>query len=111
MRTLLKRNHEPGHQLAALMIPTGIAINTGLGLLMSPFGGAEGYKAAVTADLKKIQPKVQQCAGREVAGKYFYGTRLVSLLAIFNEFKESKRPDVSPEEYRAYQAFKYDNNM
>ena len=45
---LYKRNFEPG-DLAALGIPTGVAINTGLGL-MTPFGGAEGYKAAIPSD-------------------------------------------------------------
>ena len=32
-----------------LLFQAGIAINTGLGL-MTPFGGAEGYKAAVPSE-------------------------------------------------------------
>ena len=45
---LQKRNYSPG-MVQSLAIPTGIAINTGLGL-MSPFGGAEGYKAALPSE-------------------------------------------------------------
>ena len=50
-----KRNFEPGF-VQSLAIPSGIAINTGLGL-MTPFGGAEGYKAASPSEedpLKQI---------------------------------------------------------
>ena len=39
------RNYGQG-RLASLAIPTGVAINSGLGLL-TPFGGAEGYAAAL----------------------------------------------------------------
>ena len=97
-----KRNFEPGHK-AALMIPTGIAINTGLGLL-TPFGGAEGYKAALPSE--EDPTKTNNVLG-EIAGKYFMGK--TGKLLPYNEFSQV-RPDVSPEEYRAYQAFKYDNN-
>ena len=100
--TIQKRRYEPGHK-AALMIPTGIAINTGLGL-MSPFGGAEGYKAALPSE--EDPTKTNNLLG-EVAGKYFMGK--TGKLLPYNEFSQV-RPDVSPEEYRAYQAFKYDNN-
>ena len=96
---LEKRNFEPGH-LAALAIPTGVAINTGLGL-MSPFGGAEGYWAAMpSAD---DPTKTDNVLG-EVALKYFMGK--TGNLLPYDEFVKV-RPDVSPEEYGAYQGFKY----
>ena len=97
---LMKRNFEPG-DLASLMIPTGIAINTGLGL-MTPFGGAEGYKAAMPS--QEDPTKTENVLG-EVALKYFMG-RTGNLLP-YDEFSKV-RPDVSPDEYRAYQAWKYD---
>lgn len=101
--TLFRRNFEPGDK-AALLIPTGIAINTGLGL-MSPFGGAEGFKAAVPSD---EDPTKTENVIAEVASKYFLG-RTGNLLP-YDEFSKV-RPDVSPGEYKAYQAFKYDNSM
>ena len=100
---LMKRNYNPG-DLAALMIPTGVAINTGLGLL-TPFGGAEGYKAAVPS---QEDPTKTDNVIAEVAAKYFLGK--TGNLLPYSEFKEV-RPDVSPEEYAAYSAFKYDNRM
>lgn len=100
---LMKRNYNPG-DLAALMIPTGVAINTGLGLL-TPFGGAEGYKAAVPS--QEDPTKTDNVLG-EIAAKYFLGK--TGNLLPYSEFKEV-RPDVSPEEYAAYSAFKYDNRM
>jgi hypothetical protein len=63
-----KRNFQPGH-VAALAIPTGIAINTGLGL-MTPFGGAEGYKAAIPSE--DDPTKTANVVG-EVGLKYFMG--------------------------------------
>lgn len=98
-KLLEKRNFEPGH-LAALMIPTGIAINTGLGL-MSPFGGAEGYWAAMPS--AEDPTKSDNVLG-EVALKYFMGK--TGNLLPYDEFVKV-RPDVSPEEYGAYQGFKY----
>ncbi len=96
---LEKRNFEPGH-LAALAIPTGVAINTGLGL-MSPFGGAEGYWAAMpSAD---DPTKTNNVLG-EVALKYFMGK--TGNLLPYDEFSKV-RPDVSPEEYGQYQGWKY----
>jgi hypothetical protein len=96
---LEKRNFEPGH-LAALAIPTGVAINTGLGL-MSPFGGAEGYWAAIPS--QDDPTKTDNVLG-EVALKYFMGK--TGNLLPYDEFVKV-RPDVSPEEYGAYQGFKY----
>lgn len=97
---LQKRNYDPGF-IQALAIPTGVAINSGLGLL-TPFGGAEGYKAALPS--QEDPTKTQNVLG-EVGLKYFMG-RTGNLLP-YNEFKQV-RPDVSREEYNAYQQFKYD---
>jgi len=99
---LYKRNFEPG-DLAALAIPTGVAINTGLGL-MTPFGGAEGYKAAIPSD--EDPSKTDNVLG-EVALKYFMGK--TGNLLPYDEFSQV-RPDVSREEYNKYQAWKYDKN-
>ena len=96
---IYKRNFEPGDK-AALLIPTGIAINTGLGLL-TPFGGAEGYEAAAPDPEDKTKTRNML---EEVALKYFMG-RTGNLLP-YDEFVKA-RPDVSPEEYARYQAFKY----
>jgi len=95
-----KRNFEPGY-IQALSIPTGIAINSGLGLL-TPFGGAEGYKAAIPSE--EDPSKTDNMIG-EVALKYIMG-RTGQLLP-FDEFKKV-RPDVSKNEYMRYKAFKHD---
>ncbi len=95
-----ERNFESGH-LPWLSVPTGVAINTGLGL-MTPFGGAEGYKAAIPSE--EDPSKTENVLG-EVALKYFMG-RTGNLLP-YDEFKKV-RPDVSKDEYNRYQAFKYD---
>ncbi len=97
---LLKRNYDPG-MIQSLAIPTGIAINSGLGLL-TPFGGAEGYKAALPS--QEDPSKTSNVVG-EVALKYIMG-RTGDLLP-YDEFKKV-RPDVSKEEYKNYQQFKYD---
>ena len=97
-----KRNFEPGF-VQALAIPSGIAINTGLGL-MSPFGGAEGYKAALPSE--EDPTKTENVLG-EIAMKYVMG-RTGNLLP-YEEFSKV-RPDVSRDEYNRYQAFKYDKN-
>ena len=94
-----KRNFEPGDK-AALLIPTGIAINAGMGLL-SPFGGIEGYEAAAPDpdDKSKTRNVIE-----EVGAKYFLGK--TGNLLPYDEFVKA-RPDVSKEEYAKYQAFKY----
>ena len=97
---LQKRNYSPG-MVQSLAIPTGIAINTGLGL-MSPFGGAEGYKAALPSE---DDPTKSANVLGEIGLKYLMG-RTGQLLP-YEEFKKV-RPDVSRDEYRRYQAFKYD---
>jgi hypothetical protein len=96
----VKRNFEPG-DVQSLAIPTGIAINTGLGL-MSPFGGAEGYKAA---NPSQEDPTKADNVLTEIALKYIMG-RTGNLLP-YDEFKKV-RPDVTEDEYRKYQAFKFD---
>ena len=97
---ILKRNFDPGY-IQALSWPTGIAINTGLGL-MTPFGGAEGYKAAIPSE--DDPTKTANMLG-EVGLKYIMG-RTGQLLP-YEDFKKV-RPDVSKDEYMRYKAFKYD---
>jgi hypothetical protein len=99
----VKQNYAPG-DVNSLLIPTGIAINSGLGLL-TPFGGAEGYEAAVPSqdDASKTENVVA-----EVGSKYIMG-RTGNLLP-YDEFKKV-RPDVSKGEYQAYKAFKYAKDM
>ena len=101
--TAVKRNYRSG-AVAALGIAPGFAINQGLGL-MTPFGGYEGYEAVVpSAD----DPSKTDNVLLEVASKYVLG-RTGNLLP-YDEFKKV-RPDVSPEEYRRYKAFKYDKEI
>ena len=69
---------------------------------MTPFGGAEGYKAAVPSE---EDPTKTDNVLLEVGQKYLLGS--TGRMLPYSEFKEV-RPDVSPEEYRAYQQFKYD---
>ena len=97
-----ERNFKPGH-IGLLAVPTGVAINSGLGLL-TPFGGAEGYKAAIPNE--EDPTKTDNVLG-EVALKYFMG-RTGNLLP-YDEFVKV-RPDVSKDEYNRYQAFKYDKS-
>ena len=87
----------------ALAIPTGVAINSGLGLL-TPFGGYEGYKAAIPSE--EDPTKTGNVVG-EVGLKYLMG-RTGNLLP-YSEFSRV-RPDVSREEYNQYQAFKYNKD-
>lgn len=91
----------PSGVLAAAAIPTGIAINAGIGL-MTPFGGQEGYKAVIQ---DPDDPNKSANAVLEVGAKYIAG-RTGDLLP-YDEFVKV-RPDVSPQEYAAYKAFKYD---
>ena len=100
MKDVKKRKYKPGY-VQALAIPAGVAINTGLGL-MTPFGGAEGYKAAIPSE--EDPTKTGNLLG-EVALKYFMG-RTGNLLP-YSEFVKV-RPDVSREEYNRYKAFKFD---
>lgn len=102
-RIYTKRNYRPGH-VAAMNIAPGIAINTGLGLL-TPFGGAEGYEAAIPS--KEDRTKTDNVLA-EVATKYFLG-RTGNLLP-YNEFVKV-RPDVSKEEYNKYKAFKWNKEQ
>ena len=96
------RKYAPG-AIQAIVAPAGFALNTGLGL-MTPFGGAEGYKAALPSE--EDPNKTSNVLG-EVALKYFMG-RTGDLLP-YNEFVKV-RPDVSKDEYMRYKAFKFDKN-
>ncbi len=99
---IIKRNYMPGH-VDTLMVPSGIAINAGIGLL-NPFGGSGGYEAVLPSE--DDPAKTSNVIG-EVAAKYILG-RTGNLMP-YNEFKEH-RPDVSKGEYNAYKAFKWDKN-
>jgi len=96
----VKQNYSPG-DVNSLLIPSGIAINAGLGL-MAPFGGIAGYEAAVPS--KDDKSKTDNVLA-EVGAKYILG-RTGNLLP-YDEFVKV-RPDVSKAEYNAYKAFKYD---
>ncbi len=98
-----QRNFAPGH-VAALSIPTGVAINAGIGLL-NPMGGSGGYEAVLPSEADATM--TENLLG-EIAAKYILG-RTGGLLP-WNEFKKV-RPDVSKGEYNAYKAFKYDKAM
>ena len=97
---LTKRRYNPG-DVAALAIPSGIAINAGIGLL-NPFGGSGGYSAVIPSD--EDPSKTENVIG-EVAAKYILGK--TGNLLPYDEFSQV-RPDVSRGEYNAYKAFKYD---
>ena len=97
---LTKRRYDPG-DVAALAIPSGIAINAGIGLL-NPFGGSGGYSAVIPSD--EDPSKTENVIG-EVAAKYILGK--TGNLLPYDEFSQV-RPDVSRGEYNAYKAFKYD---
>ncbi len=90
-----------GGAIQSLAIPTGVAINAGMGLL-TPGGGYEGYKAVL--EDPDDPSKTSNVLG-EIAMKYIIG-RTGGLLP-YEEFKKV-RPDVSRAEYNKYQAFKYD---
>ena len=100
---ITKRNFEPGDK-AALLIPSGLAINAGVGL-MSPMGGAEGYEALYPSE---EDSSVSSNPVLEVATKYLMGQ--TGRLENWDDFKED-RPDVSKGEYNAYKAFKYDKDV
>ena len=97
-----KRRFNPG-DVAALAIPTGVAINAGIGLL-NPVGGSGGYSAALPSD---ADPSKTENVLMEVAAKYILG-RTGNLLP-YDEFSEH-RPDVSQGDYNRYKAFKYDKD-
>ena len=99
---LVKRNYEPG-MIAALAIPSGVAINNAVGLL-TPFGGPEGYKAN---NPSPEDPTKSNNVIAEVGQKYILGK--TGKLLPYEEFRKV-RPDVSRDEYKAYQADRYDNS-
>ena len=71
---------------------------------LTPFGGYEGYKAAVPSD---EDPTKTDNVALEVGLKYLMGK--TGNLLPYSEFSKV-RPDVSREEYNQYQAFKYDKD-
>ena len=85
--TITRRRRQPGH-VDALMVPSGIAINAGIGLL-NPFGGSGGYEAVLPQEDDKS--KSSNVIG-EIGAKYILG-RTGNLMP-YSEFKEH-RPDVS----------------
>ena len=95
-----KRRYRPG-AVDALAIPSGIAINAGVGLL-DPLGGSNGYSAVF--EREDDPTKTSNVVG-EIAAKYILG-RTGNMLP-WDEFKKV-RPDVSKGEYMRYKAFKYD---
>ena len=97
-----RRRYAPG-DVAALAIPTGIAINAGIGLL-NPLGGSGGYAAALPSN---EDPSKTENAVLEVAAKYILGK--TGNLLPYEEFSEH-RSDVSRGDYNAYKAFKYDKD-
>ena len=84
----------------AMVAPSGIAINSAIGLL-TPMGGAEGFKAVFLA--KKINNR--QCCTRSGTNVGRKGNILP-----YDEFKQV-RPDVSEEQCKAYKAYKYDKRI
>ena len=101
--TLSKARFTAGDK-AALLIPSGLAINAGIGL-MSPMGGAPGYEALIPSE---EDPRVSANPVLEVGMKYLTG-RTGNMLN-YDDFVQ-ERPDVSKGEYAAYKAFKYDKDM
>jgi hypothetical protein len=97
-----KRKFAPG-DVAALAIPTGVAINAGIGLL-NPLGGSGGYAAAIPSS---EDPAKTENAVLEVAAKYILGK--TGNLLPYDEFTEH-RPDVSKGDYNRYKAFKYEKD-
>ena len=98
-----RRKYAPG-LVSSLAIPSGVAINAGIGLL-NPVGGMGGYEAVIPN--AEDPTKTDNVIG-EIAAKYILG-RTGGLLP-YDEFKKV-RPDVSEGEYKAYKAFKYDKSM
>ena len=80
---IAKRDFDPGDK-AALLIPSGLAINAGIGL-MSPMGGAEGYEAVIPDEDNKKQSANPVL---EVATKYLMG-RTGNLLP-YDEFSKER---------------------
>ena len=97
--TYVKDDYSGGMKAAAMLIPTGLAINAAAGLL-TPTGGAEGYKALFPSE---EDPSKTDNAVLEVASKYFMGRK--GGILPWEEFQQV-RPDVSREEYNQYKAYK-----
>ena len=102
IEALSKRRYRPG-SVQSLLIPSGIAVNAGVGLL-NPLGGSNGYSAVFESE---DDPQRTSNVVGEVAAKYILGR--TGKLLNWDDFKEV-RPDVSKGEYNAYKAFKYDKS-
>ena len=100
---LTKRRYAPG-DVAALGIPTGVAINAGIGLL-NPLGGSGGYAAVLPSE---DDPSKTSNVLLEIASKYVLGK--TGNLLPYDEFSKH-RPDVSPDDYGRYKAFKYEKGL
>ena len=96
--TYSRRMYNPG-DVASLMIPTGVAINAGIGLL-NPLGGSGGYEAVLPSE----ETQLKRLMFLAIAAKYILG-RTGNLLP-YEEFSKY-RPDVDIGEYNRYKAFKY----
>ena len=97
----IKPKYSGTMKTAALALPSGVAINSAFGLL-TPMGGAEGFKAVFPSD---EDPSKTNNPVMEVGAKYFLGRR--GGILPWEEFKQV-RPDVSKDEYMRYKAYKYD---
>ena len=66
---IVKREFDPGDTYS-LGIPVGLAINSGIGL-MSPFGGQEGYQAAIPSqeDASKTDNAIAEIASKYILGR------------------------------------------
>ena len=77
-KSLLRRNHEPGH-VNLLTLPAQIAINSGVGL-MTPTGGYEGYQAVFPEEdnLSKSNNPIAEVGAKYILGRtgniFFLGT-------------------------------------
>jgi len=100
--TYMKDDYSGGMRTAAMLLPSGIAINAGVGLL-TPMGGAEGYKAVFQSE---EDPTKTDNVIAEIGAKYLLGK--TGGLLPYDEFKQV-RPDVSLSEYNQYKGYKYDN--
>jgi len=98
-----RRKYAPG-DVASLAIPTGIAINAGIGLL-NPLGGSGGYTAVLPS--QDDMTRTSNVVG-EVGAKYILGK--TGNLLPYEEFSKY-RPDVDIGEYNRYKAFKYDKDI
>ena len=97
----MKRRFSPNAAGLMSMLPASIAINGGLRLLDRP----EGYAAVVPTE---DDPRQTENMIAEVASRYILGRE--GKLLPYDEFSK-ERPDVSPGDYQAYKAYKFDKKL